>query len=275
MDNNGPVWQLADMPTCIYCRATTDGNESVDHPLPQALGTSDYPLKRGAVCNTCNTYLSELDRNFCDHHHLSAMIVFGQLRGTKDRVRAGVHPEFSFDVSKQHLTMQGGTGTVEDGTLVIRHPGNDTFDPWKFSRGLHRVALGLYAMNAGEEAALHRRYDNVRRYVRSPAGRHEYWPYRQRPTDRLLGNRSLPPALAAQGFKLAFASADCATYAYLNLFVSEFVVALDGDLQALSEEHLNQLALVSPQPQSIKPWQCHDGSKQDSPTFLTPDIFEQ
>lgn len=240
----------------------------------QALGMSEVPLPRGAVCDSCNSYLGELDRNFCDHHHLAAMIVFGQLPGTKDRLRKQVHPEFSFDAERQHLVTKGGTGSWENGTLTIRHPGNRTFSAWKFSRGLHRMALGALALLEGEETALQPRYDGVRSYIRAPNGRHEFWPYRQRPSDRLLGNRSFPRALTAQGFKASSAVSDSATFIYLNLFVSEFVVALDSELNQLYDAHLQQLASAAPEPRSTRPWQYHDGSNEPE-VILTPDMFRQ
>lgn len=202
------------------------------------------------------------------------MIVFGRLPGTKERLRKQVHPDFSFDADEQHLTMKGGTGSTENRTLTIRHPGNRTFSAWKFSRGLHRIALGALALIEGPEAALRPRYDGVRRYIRAPKDRREFWPYYQRPTDKLLGNQGFPPALAAQGFKASCAASDAATLIYLNLFVSEFVVALDGDLNQLTDAHLGELASSAPAPSSTLRWQYHDKGKEPE-VNLTPEMFAQ
>jgi hypothetical protein len=244
------------MGSCIYCRAETHGDEPLDHPIPQALGTGDYTLPPGDVCAGCNAYLGDLDRNLCEHHHFASMIVFGQLRGTDDRIRQSITGGFAFDAARQHLTIRAKAPTVEEGCLTVRDPGNVKFDEWKFSRGLHRVALGVLALQVGAEQALAPQYDAVRNYIRRPTARTEFWPYFQRPSDKLLGNRSFPIALAAQGFKMSMAIADIATYMYLNLFVSEFVVALHGELAALTQDHRRQLALAAgiEEPHSTRPW---------------------
>jgi hypothetical protein len=242
---------------CIYCSEQTNGNESEDHPLPQALGTAAYVLPKGAVCDACNAYLGDLDHNLCNHHHLAGLIVFGQLPGTDGRRRKFVAPGLVFDSAKNHLDLRGGRVTHEAGQFKVRDPGNERFDQWKFSRGLHRLGLGVYALVSGPTAALEPRYDAIRRYIRQPSSRSEFMAYLQRPSDRILGNRTMPVAVRHQGFKTSFAVCKDATFAYIHLFVSEFIVALAGDVRLLHDGDRQQLAVEAGVPEvgvSKRPW---------------------
>jgi hypothetical protein len=248
------------MPTCIYCRTKTGLNEPIDHPVPQALGVREF-LPKGTVCSGCNSYLSDLDRNFCNHHHIAMMIVFGGLPGTKGRLRKTVTQDFSFDVEKQHiqffLDSERASFEVKDAHLRITHPGSNDFDEWKFSRALHRMALGLLTLTRGPEESLREAFDLVRAYVRQPSSR-SMRPYYQRITDKAYGNRSLRRALEQrQRYHFALDLAVIPALVYINLVVDEFVVALEGDLEVVAEERLDRLALSTGLPLcdlSSRPW---------------------
>jgi hypothetical protein len=126
------------------------------------------------------------------------------------------------------------------------HPGN-AFDPWKFSRGLHRIALGALTMFSGVDAALERRYDRVRDYVRRPQSR-LVWPYLQRITDKRLGHISLPRWIEERGrYAFSFVTAAHYSLVYMNLFIDEFIVALDGRLDA---QPANEIARRSQLPEA-------------------------
>lgn len=187
------------------------------------------------------------------------MIVFGGLKGSKGRVRQIVHPDFSFDVRTQHVKfLVTPRVSVEQGPgrLAFSHPGFTDFDEWKFSRGLHRMALGVLALAYGPEIALAQRYDEVRTYIRCPTGR-RVRPYYQRITDRRYGNRTLPRALTQYGYYFIFELETAMALAYLNLFVDEFVVALDGSLTRVPPEDASALAASADLPRetlSRRPW---------------------
>lgn len=247
------------MLACIYCRGVTSGREPPDHPVPKALGTAPYSLPPGAVCIVCNTYLGDLDRNLCNHHHLAAMIVFGGLKGSKGRVRQIVHPDFSFDVRTQHAKfLVTPRVSVEQGPgrLAFTHPGYTDFDEWKFSRGLHRMALGVLGLAYGPEITLAERFEEVRAYIRCPTGRH-IRPYYQRITDKRYGNRTLPRALMQYGYHFIFELNTMPALAYLNLFVDEFLVALDSSLTCVAPEEASAFAASADVPKetlSRRPW---------------------
>ncbi len=214
--------------------------------MPQALGVRE-PLPKGTVCSRCNIYLSDLDRNFCNHHHIATMIVFGGLPGTKARLRKTVAQDLSFDVKKQHIQLfldsKRASFEIQVGHLRIIHPGSNDFDEWKFSRALHRMALGLLALTSGSEVSLRETFDLVRAYIRQPSSR-SMRPYYQRIIDKTYGNRSLPRALEQRRrYHFALDLAVTPALLYMNLVVDEFVVALQGDLEPGAQERLDRLAL--------------------------------
>lgn len=229
---------LTPMPICIYCRATTTGDEPPDHPIPQALGTHEYALPPGAVCTPCNGYLgANLDQNLCDHHHLAAFIVLTGARGSRGRTRTAMTPDLELDPVQGRLNVRArkGEATFVDNTLTIQSEGNRQFDGWKFSRGLHRVALGLLAQLQGPDAALDVIYDPVRAYIRS-GDRRVFRRYYQRIAGQL-----------GSTFHMGIARADVATLVYLNFSISEFVVALNGKVN-LTGPDLHRLAVESGAP---------------------------
>lgn len=248
------------MPTCIYCRAITSGDEPPDHPVAQALGNSRYALSPGDVCTPCNSYIADLDHHVCNHHHLATMIVFAGIKGSKGRLRRTIHQDFSFDIRTQSMSITASkrlSVNRQPGHIAMNHPGS-RFDEWKFSRGLHRMALGLAALAYSPETALLERFDEVRAYIRHPVNR-EVRPYYQRITDRKLGNRSLPRvfAEAKNQYYFAFDVEHQPSLVYMNLFVDEFGVALDGSLSTVSPNEVSYLASTAGIPDenlSRRPW---------------------
>lgn len=249
------------MPQCIYCRAFTTGTEGVDHPLPRALGVrDDQGLPPGAVCerrpgqNNCNNYFSNtLDKQVCDQNQLAALIVLGDLPGRHGRRRREIHPDFSLDVGTLEGRVRSSDVKFSEGRVDITHPGNP-FDFQLFSRGLHRIALGIFGVMWGPDLALDERFDPVRQYIRWPRDR-RIRPYYQRMSDRELGNRSLPRWIEQRGrYVSVFASDEAYNLVYINLFVNEFIVALHGDISALPPDEMARRSELPDMELSRRPW---------------------
>lgn len=233
------------MPICIYCRAGTSGSEPPDHPVLQALGTRHYALPRGDVCVACNGYLGDLDQQVCNHHHLAGLIVVAGIKGSGGRIRKAVHDHFSFDPLIRTVTITPSSRftakRAADGSLTIAHPGNPFNEP-KFSRGLHRMALGLVAFEYGAEIALGQRFDGVRDYIRRPRDGRTVWSYYQRPTDKKWTGSTLARAVGEGLYYFTLDPGGTLALVYLNLFVDEFIVALDGELASVSTDEASAFA---------------------------------
>ena len=249
---------------CIYCRDATDGTERPDHPALQALGTRRMPLPCGAVCDACNDYVKELDRHVCNHNHIATMILSAGIIGSKGRIRRSLHEDqvFSYDLRTRTVTIRPNrrVSVERQGSRLAFSdpgPGLGNFDPWKFSRGLHRIALGVLAMSSGCDVALEERFDGVRNYIRRPKGRHEMWRYYQRPTDRLRNNGAVARAVAEGWYYFSFDLERTPALAYLNLIVDEFVVALTGSLDTVSPADVTSFVeshRISEDRRSTRPW---------------------
>jgi hypothetical protein len=76
------------MPTCIYCRAETTGNEGIPHVIPEALSPNDFTLPRGAECDKCNHYFGrKLEPMLYRYPGVALALQFWGIRGKKGRLR--------------------------------------------------------------------------------------------------------------------------------------------------------------------------------------------
>ena len=169
------------MPTCIYCRAETKGNEGVPHVIPEALSPNDMTLPRGAECDKCNHYFGrKLEPMLFRYPGVALALQFWGIRGKKGqrkqlgtvkRTRAG-----ELRVTGHSLKIE----TDEQGrrTIYLDLPTDPKFDMPAFRRALHRIALSTVALLESPEYALDPKFDEVRRYIRNP-NQGEAWPYAQ------------------------------------------------------------------------------------------------
>lgn len=49
---------------CLFCRGSTEGSNSREHVLPESLGNHSLVLPPGVVCDRCNNYFSQIERDF-------------------------------------------------------------------------------------------------------------------------------------------------------------------------------------------------------------------
>jgi hypothetical protein len=236
------------MTRCIYCCSETSESESIEHPLPESLG-SRLTLPRGACCDGCNRYLSSLDDVFAHHPHIAGTIVFARIPGKKQKRRTAVSPFLGAEYSpgKLHLTVENTKGEThfDQGGLRLHLPDDPKWDEWKFSRALHKAALGLVGVLKGVELALDQRFDAVRKYIRRPVGRTDWRPYYQRVIRTKTKLSEIQTFMAGGGeYKVGIASGDRPghTIVYLNLWVDEFVVDLEGGEPGLGVQVLDQMS---------------------------------
>lgn len=72
---------------CMYCLETADSAKGLAHVIPEAIAANGLTLPRGAVCDSCNSYLGhELDGVLSAHPVLALIIQFLRLPGKNDSV---------------------------------------------------------------------------------------------------------------------------------------------------------------------------------------------
>ena len=168
---------------CIYCLDTTNGREGEAHIFPESLMANEEVLPRGAVCDGCNNYLSDLDKTLATHPLISLAIQFRALPGKRKKARAKVgnvdRKVYPYGITipcmePQPILDANGKRTGYKVTPLY----DRSFDLWKFRRALHHVAFNLVAAMRGIERVYESKFDRARRYVRE-AQRTDNWPYGQ------------------------------------------------------------------------------------------------
>lgn len=250
---------------CIYCTADTSGVETLEHPIPEAMG-SRATLPRDYCCLRCNGYVSDLDQCVTYHSHLASMIVLGSVAGKSGRIRKTIQDGVQYDATKGSLDIDATKGVVSiDGDRITVHMHEDrTFDPRKFSRGLHKIGYALACLKLGREAMLTPSFNPLRNYIRRPQPR-DYWPYWQHTLVDTLNPPSLV-TLVQRGFKVHI-SRDPAlpSVVYVDLLVDAVVISLLPGLgaDALSPSQLAAVATTAgstPRPQEA--WHFHRAPKE-------------
>jgi HNH endonuclease len=168
---------------CIYCLESSDDAKGLAHVIPEGIAANDLTLPRGAVCDSCNTYLGhELDAVMIAHPVLALIIQFLRLPGKDGSVRkrlgnvaSDVHPNAITIPCEMPRRVQGSDGRWES---VVEPLVDPRFDFRRFRRALHHVAFNALTLRDGMERALENMYDPVRRYIRQPL-QNESWAFVQ------------------------------------------------------------------------------------------------
>ena len=168
------------MPRCIYCLAQTSGRESRAHAIPEAIAKNDFVLPAGSVCDPCNRYLSTLDTAIVLHRQVWLAIQVLGLPGKTGKARRELGWMKRRDPARPRSVTIEGKGrnalTVDGNRITIDTAEAPGWNLKRFRRSLHYVGLNYVAGWESPEAALHSRFDAVRKYVRKPTDR-EAWEY--------------------------------------------------------------------------------------------------
>lgn len=166
------------MSTCIFCRRDSTGGSNIEHILPVALGgRDDFVLSDGEVCTACNTRVGRADQalvEYCrpllpyahvtrrDGRHHS--IDLGNVRVTRNptEVHVEVRPGAPGQASPPRVSRTGSA--VQVSYDLTWHSGG------KLERGLHKIAFELACKEQGPAFVLHRRFDDLRDYIRGAMG---------------------------------------------------------------------------------------------------------
>ena len=170
------------MPTCIYCRAKTTGNEGVPHVIPEALSPNNIVLPRGAECDKCNHYFGrKLEPMLYRYAGIALALQLWGIRGKKGRHRkqlGNVVRTAAGDIKFGGDLLRIETDKFGRRTIYLDLPADPDFDMQEFRRALYRIALSTVALLESEEYALEPKFDEARRYIRSPK-QGEAWPFAQ------------------------------------------------------------------------------------------------
>jgi hypothetical protein len=161
---------------CIYCQSTTASFTSEEHIFPESLGNDELILPQGYVCDVCNNgVLSELDNALLKFEPVAFLQVqFVPYTKEGKLPKANFQNTYIERIGPRDIKIvaKDKTGNIKDKKPL----GNDwysfrietrgkTFDPRLLGRALYKIALGLVALEHGNEQACDGRYDAARNFI--------------------------------------------------------------------------------------------------------------
>jgi hypothetical protein len=180
---------------CIYClQESTEAPP--EHVIPEALGCPEQAiLRKGEVCQACNNGLAHLDVALADSFDLARFFTNQPSKDGKPPTIAGRSNVATIVTNGEpilHINFGPGDVKLPDGR-VLKAPTNKgnsmrgkiTLDPDgkatiqgeahafqnpKFSRAIHKVALGIIAGMLGRQAALAASLNPAREFVLKGVG---------------------------------------------------------------------------------------------------------
>lgn len=179
---------------CIWCTKPVR-KANVEHIMPDALGCPSHFVLRDTVCIGCNNGLGHVDQALLRQFEIIAFMMgvprkdgrpplinqWGPIRGRytptgpEIHLNAGPGTVASFGKNLPAASARNGITGISMEPRVVGERSEVSFnvefgnEP-KFSRAVHKVALGSVAFFAGADEALSSRFDPVRAFVRKGIG---------------------------------------------------------------------------------------------------------
>lgn len=256
---------------CIFCKKDSAASRSIEHIMPESIGSRRRVLPRGVVCDRCNNYFSrKVEHPVLSHSWIRNLRAWYQVPNKK-----GNYPSLLGHIAGRNVSV--GMGKGHDGRLQLTAERSRDADvltqvigggferpiiftieddpPRKeMSRFLCKMALETVAElfvsgPKGTESLVDEPYfDNVRNYARYGNNFSE-WPYSQRrvfPMETLMRHPETNEWVQA-GFGCSiFMNRRLETFFVFLLYGVEFVVNVGGPSINGFEEWLEENGGISP-----------------------------
>jgi len=259
---------------CLFCKQPSESSKSVEHIIPESIGSKKVVLPAGVVCDKCNNYFSsKVEGPVLSHQSMRNVRAWYQVRSKKGKLpslqgyiagtdisinlrlnkdgKLDIQPEREKDRSKleQHFEY---LGKEQDFAYLF----TIDIDPPKkeMSRFLAKMALEAIAfrfLNVNGDLSLlidEPHYDLIRNYARFGAGVKD-WPYSRRsifPMDTQMKHPETGEWVhAGFGHDLLMTSRR-ETYFVFLIYGVEFVINTGGPSIRGYEEWLEQHNGISP-----------------------------
>jgi len=182
---------------CIFCKKDSTKSKSVEHIIPMSLGNKKHILKKGIVCDVCNSYFSNkierevLEnkffmnirfRNFIESRHNRIPLGQALIPKTKYLAEVNLNDGIQIQIDEKSFDL---IINKKINHLIIPYDRNIPKDCQNFSRLLGKMALEMLALNVikNEKDLLdfvnEQQFDTLRNYVRYNNKR-ENWVYSSR-----------------------------------------------------------------------------------------------
>lgn len=169
---HGAASALADR--CVYCPSANGRFTSKEHVFPEALGNDEIVLPLGFVCDRCNNQtLSSLDQTLVQFEPIAHQRVWYVPYTKQEKLPEAKFRNASIRKTRPNYVLINSAEDVfkveevrPDGwTRFSFHLVGKKFDPVLLSRAYYKIALGLVALDMGQEYACDGRFDPARAFV--------------------------------------------------------------------------------------------------------------
>src|SRR5262249_34466469 len=167
---------------CIYCLTASGDFTAEEHIFPESLGNDELILRKGLVCKECNNeVLSALDSALIEFPPI-ALLRVQYLPYTKkgklpkaDFANATVertHPRHIKWTAKGDSKIITEETKLKDGSISLKFQleARKGYDQSMFARALYKIALGMAALDKGQEYACASKFDSARRFISGTGG---------------------------------------------------------------------------------------------------------
>lgn len=256
---------------CIFCKNDSTASRSVEHIMPESIGSRRRVLPSGVVCDKCNNYFArKVEQPILNHkwmrnlrawHQVPSkkgnyLSLVGHIAGSEVQVnmRRGIDGELQLSTERKseaaelHSVIKGGFETPLLFTI------EDDIPQREMSRFLCKMAFEasaeLFLKDADELEKLVDEpfYDNIRHFVRV-GNKPERWPFSQRivfPSDTLMRHPETNEwVVAGFGCTLFMTRRNETFFAFL-MYGVEFVINVGGPSIRGYEEWLSDHSGISP-----------------------------
>lgn len=256
---------------CLFCKCDSSKSKSIEHIIPESLGSKKLVLPPGVVCDKCNNYFAtKVERPLLSHPSMRNIRAFYQVPNKKGKLPslygkiAGSDIEVSMKLDKdKELNLKAEK--ARNNTQVDNHFFNPNFSPLMFtididppqkemSRLMAKMsleALALWCINSknGLERIIDKpHFDLIRDFARkgSPT---KNWPYHQRrifPAETQMAHPETGDWVQAGFGQDLFLTSRRETFFVFVLYGVEFVINLGGPSIQGYLEWLQQNNNISP-----------------------------
>ncbi len=148
---------------CIYCLKDSSNTNNLEHVIPESLGCKDT-LPKGTVCDSCNDYFSNIDKNVLYNRYISFHAGTQEVPGKKGKTRRHLGEKlffpkkYEFIMSLQCAIPQGEYQAGAKFDFKIEQ--SKEFDELLFAHGVHKIAFNCYTYKFGKSNALLSSFDS-------------------------------------------------------------------------------------------------------------------
>lgn len=162
---------------CIYCLTTSGDFTAEEHIFPEALGNDELILPKGMVCKSCNNNVfSPLENALVEYPPIAMLRVYYVPHTKKGKLPKAEFGDVTIEKTKPHhikWTAKEGANPftketeLEDGWFEFNFhlETKKVPDYTAIHRALYKIALGMVALEKGQDYACSSRFETAREFI--------------------------------------------------------------------------------------------------------------